>query len=103
MNVLKAIADKVNEKWYVYRGVNNTKREIYYGVSKSPTERVNGGHCRGGTKALAHWDCASDDIVWIQGITYTSQEKASARAHSLEKKPPPAEHKGYTVIQTAGI
>ena len=87
--------------WYVYRGINRTKKEIYFGVSKDPPARKDGSHCVGGTKALAHWDCDNDDIRWRKISKHLTQKRASTVAHYLERntKPP----KGDTVIQTAGI
>lgn len=85
--------------WYVYKGINRTQREIYYGVSKDPQERVNGSHCVGWTKAVRHWDCESDDIVWRVLHQFTTQAAASSKAHSYERQ----SARGWTVIQTAGI
>ena len=85
--------------WHVYRGVNYSLMEVYYGVSKDPEERVNGSHCVGGTKALTYWDCQIDDIRWTVVSQHSTQQAASARAHALEK----LSLKGYDVIQTAGI
>lgn len=86
--------------WYVYPGVNKTLREVYYGVSKDPVERVDGSHCRGGTKAIGHWDCASDAIEWTVMSEHNTQAEASEVSHAYERKP----HKtGWTAIQTAGI
>lgn len=103
---LVAFGDKMNRKygaspWYVYKGVNETKRVIYYGASNDPKARINGSHCEGGTKALAKWkfDKGGDTIRWTILTHHEDQPTASAEAHRLEKIPVP----GYEVIQTAGI
>ena len=85
--------------WYVYRGINRTKKEVYSGVSKDPVERVDGSHCVGSTKALKHWDCSSDTIDWNVVSKHVAQAEASAKAHAYEK----TSLKGYVIIQTAGI
>lgn len=85
--------------WYVYRGINRTKKEVYYGVSKDPQERVDGSHCVGFTKAVNHWDCSADLIQWNIVSQHDTQEEASATGHAHEKVP----LKGYVIIQTAGI
>ncbi len=85
--------------WYVYKGVNETKKEIYYGVSKDPKERVDGSHCDGGTKAVKHWDCSKDKINWTIVSKHNDQPSASSKAHDLED----VAVKGYKVIKTGGI
>ncbi len=85
---------------YVYRGTNKTEREIYFGVSKDPVERIDGSHCVGATKALKHWDCENDDIAWALMSQHQSQSAASDEAHAWEKTKPP---RGYKIIQTKGI
>lgn len=85
--------------WYVYRGINRTKKEVYYGVSKDPQARVDGSHCNGFTKAVKHWDCDTDTIDWNVVSEHPTQAEASAKAHAHEK----TTLKGYVVIQTAGI
>lgn len=72
----------------------------HYGVSKDPVERVDGAHCRGGTKTVGHWDCSSHDIEWSVLSKHQTQEKASEVAHKYERTP----HKrGWHVFETAGI
>ena len=89
--------------WHVYRGINNTLREIYYGVSKDPENRVDGSHCRGGTKALRHWDCDGDHIEWVVLLEFDVQADASSHAHGLEGRRCPPGYAGYYIIATAGI
>jgi len=91
---------KTSEPRHVYQGVNHTKGEIYHGVSKEPEARIDGSHCEGNTKAIAHWDCKRHDIEWSRVSTHETQPEASAEAHQLERLPPP---KGYKHIKTAGI
>ena len=89
------------ERWHVYMGTNHNEKEIYFGVSKEPAERIDGSHCLGYTKALAEWDCEDDDIEWKLVAAHSSQKAASAKAHLWERTYGPPE--GYSVIQTAGI
>lgn len=84
----------------MYRGVNRTRKVIYYGVSKDPHARVNGSHCEGNTKAVQRWDCDSDKIAWKILAKFDNQKDATTMAHELERQPPPS---GYTIIRTAGI
>lgn len=86
--------------WYVYRGLNATTNEVYYGVSKDPKERINGSHCDGGTVTLKHWDCSTDKISWKLVSKHPTQEEASAKAHGLERTQHP---KPWKVFKTGGI
>jgi hypothetical protein len=90
-------------KHYLYVGINHTLKEIYFGVSKQPKARIDGYHCDNATVALRHWDCGRHNIEWGIVDTYADQPTASATGHALERQKPPAQYKGYTVIQTAGI
>lgn len=85
--------------WYVYRGINRSRKEVYYGVSSQPKERIDGAHCVGYTKTIKHWDCENEDIIWNQVSEHATQQEASKKAHAHEKIP----LKGYKVHQTAGI
>lgn len=89
--------------WYVYRGINHTTRQIYYGASPRPRQRVDGSHCVGGTKALRDWDCDNDDIEWDVLWEANTQTDASAKAHELERQRAPKGCAGYEIIQTGGI
>lgn len=89
--------------WYVYRGVNRTLKEIYFGVSKDPLGRVDGSHCRGSTKALRDWDCEEHAIHWSVVGEFERQSDASESAHRRERRVPPARYARYIIIQTAGI
>jgi hypothetical protein len=86
---------------HVYRAINRTKGEVYHGVSKQPTARKDGSHCRGGTKSLNHWDCNYDDIEWKRVSDHRKQQKASEKAHYLEHKY--RHQKGLKNIKTRGI
>ncbi len=85
----------------VYRLVNRTKREIYYGTSADPEQRVK-EHAAGGTDALEGWDFENDDVVWRVEVSDTTDDKATSIAHALEASGPPDDLPGYTVIQTGG-
>ena len=84
---------------FVYRGTNETKKEIYFGVAEEPKERILGGHYAGTTKAVDHWDFKKDVIKWAIMSEHKDQESASKEAHRLENVPV----SGYQVIRTAGI
>ena len=88
------------ETWKVYELRNASFREIYYGVSKAPRQRLTTQHCVGDTVALQHWRCGEDEITGKILAEYPTQHEASARAHALERQAPP---RGWTVIQTAGV
>ena len=89
--------------WKVYRLTNNTKKEVYHGVTKYSVEkRLDKSHCVGKTKALSHWDCENDKIdveTLADGMT---QEEASAKAHKEEKDYCQRCLPDYTCIKTAG-
>ena len=92
---------KKTETVYVYRGINRTKKEVYHGVSKDIKKRKDGSHCVGGTKALAHWDCDNDTIIWRKVSTHRKQTTASAKSHEYEKK---YKHRDkFKNIKTKGI
>lgn len=87
--------------FYVYRGVNYSKKEVYFGVSKDPASRKDGAHCKGGTIALKRWNCEKDTIRWFLVSKHFTQTAASTRAHLLERT---YKHsKGFKVIKTAGV
>lgn len=92
--------DDAGPRW-VYRGINETKKEIYFGVSKDPRTRILDYHHEGETKAIAHWNCEpnGDAITWATLSRHDDQQSASSIGHALEKIRVP----GYRVIQTAGI
>lgn len=87
--------------WHVYRAINLSKKEVYHGVSETPLERINRSHCAGGTKAIKHWSCEKDDIIWKIVSSHKSQEKTSEVAHEFEKNY--HNFKGCKNIKTAGI
>lgn len=86
--------------WYVYRGVNSTKKEVYHGVSKNAASRIGSSHCEGKTKAIAHWNCASDKIKWEGLSKHKTQQKASEVSHKLERI---LLRQGYKTLRTGGI
>lgn len=85
--------------WFVYRGVNYTKHEVYYGVSRSPRHRIDGSHCEGDTKALRRWNCDRHEIAWSMIAEYVTQPAASRFAHKKERET----YYTFKVIRTAGI
>lgn len=87
--------------WYVYRGINSTKKQVYHGVSQEVVTRITKSHCVGGTKALAHWNCSKDKIIWKLVSKHMTQEKASKVAHNLETTY--RNYLGFKNIKTAGI
>ena len=85
---------------HVYRGINHTKREVYFGVGETPISRVS-AHCAGLTKTISHWNCGSDRIAWSNVSRHRSQAKASEVAHGWEEK---YQHpRGYRVHNTRGV
>ncbi len=86
---------------YVYRAINYTKKQVYFGVSKDPEGRRDGSHCRGGTKALRRWNCGRDRMRWERISGHRTQCAASARAHELEKTY--THPQGFKIIQTRGV
>lgn len=87
--------------WYVYRGVNHSTGEVYFGVSQDPERRVDGSHCAGHTKTIRHWICGFHRIVWVRVSAHREQFRASSRAHQLERTY--FHPQGFHVFQTAGI
>ena len=87
----------------VYRLVNDTKGEVYHGVTKySAQQRLDSSHCVGKTKAVSHWNCERDDIharTLADGMT---QRQASAMAHEREKSYCQRSKSGYDCIKTRG-
>ncbi|HOY30256.1 MAG TPA: GIY-YIG nuclease family protein [Bacteroidales bacterium] len=87
------------QEWYVYRAINNSRKEVYHGVTIEPLYRII-DHCLGKTKALKHWNCEKDDLLVKIISVHKSHQDASAIAHDLEKKY--RSNKGYKNIRTAG-
>ena len=83
----------------VYRAINLTKGEVYHGISRDLEARKN-THCAGKTKAIQHWDCTEDKIIFKEVSKHNTQEKASKIAHDLEKVY--KHRKNFKNIQTAG-
>jgi len=97
--MLEDIREGLRPIWSVYVLINKTKKEIYFGVSKRPCERISEEHARGETEAIAEWNWITDEIV--EDILYSELDRysASRKAHHLET----CVFKGYKVHQTAGI
>jgi len=97
----KKKSTKKSETFDVYRAINRTKKEVYHGVSKNLEKRKDGSHCIGGTKALKHWDCENDKIMWKKISSHRTQSKASEKSHKLERNY--KHYKGFKNITTSGI
>lgn len=94
----KAILDYDSPIWSVYGIVNESRKEVYFGVSKDPGNRILNSHAQHKTKAIEHWEFSNDSLdadILREGL---DKYKASAIAHEYEKTPIP----GYNVIQTSG-
>ena len=87
--------------YYVYRGINRTKKEVYHGVSNDPIGRRDGSHCVGGTRALSHWNCDRHQIIWRVVSKHIKQQNASSAAHNLEANY--RHHEGFRNTRTRGI
>lgn len=87
--------------FYVYRGINRSKKQVYHGVSVDPKYRKDGSHCVGGTKALKHWNCDREQIMWKLVSKHRTQINASKVAHLLEASYKHRE--GFKNIRTRGI
>jgi len=99
--ILADIAKYQQSIWSVYMLTNDTKKEIYFGVTNDVEGRIL-EHAKKDTKSIAHWDFGKDRIgvkVLKSGMT---QPEASQLAHALERKYSDGLN-GYRVIQTAGI
>ncbi|MFO0627848.1 MAG: GIY-YIG nuclease family protein [Polyangiales bacterium] len=96
-------ARQVGVMWFVYRGINHTLEEIYYGVSTDPQARVNGSHCRKNTKTIQHWECDDDGIEWEIIAEFWTQKEASSYSHAKERQRAPNGCAGYFIHPTAGI
>jgi hypothetical protein len=99
--VLRKTEKPASNDYSVYMLTNNTKQEIYIGVSNQVLNRIT-QHAQKKTKTIAHWTFESDDIK--QKILHTdlTQSEASDKAHGYESQDSSGID-GYTVIQTAGI
>lgn len=100
--LLDIIRVAVKPVWSVYVLINNSKKEIYFGVSKRTFERIMEEHSAGKTKAIAEWNWQHDDIIGDTLYSGLDQYSASKKAHTLEifYEVLAPEHK---VHQTAGI
>ena len=103
MSTIRPMSDLVREitgqEWIVYRLVNHTKREIYYGCTKDYSDRFR-QHAREETIALKHWDFDKDEVNERLVDKNMTQREASALAHKMENQTPP---ELYSVITTCGI
>lgn len=87
--------------FYVYRGINYSTEQVYFGVSKDPVGRRNASHCVGGTKALRHWRCDDHRIRWENLSRHRDQSLASEVAHEHEATY--LHPQGFEVIRTSGV
>lgn len=88
------------QEWYVYRAINNSRKEVYHGVTVEPLNRII-IHCLGKTRALKHWNCEKDNLLVKIISVHDSQKSASEFSHNLEIKY--RNNKGYKNIYTSGI
>ena len=84
----------------VYMLLNDTKEEIYFGVSNDLQNRYQ-EHSKGYVDATKHWGFSTDRIRYNVITCGHTQEVASRKSHALEKTL--VNINGYEVIQTAGI
>lgn len=84
----------------VYKVVNKTLKEVYFGVSRDPRARVNDYHRLGKTKTIEHWCWSSHDIYWRTVSRHRTQERASEEAHWHERN---TFRRGYENLLTGGI
>ncbi|MBM2815365.1 MAG: hypothetical protein HW421_2127 [Ignavibacteria bacterium] len=90
--------------WYIFRGINRTKKEIYHGVSETPNDSIDKCKLISETTAIKHWNYDRDDISWKSVSNHITQKTASEKAYVLEKS---YSYRGrfkgpFKNIQTAG-
>jgi len=98
---------KLRPVWTVYVLANNSRKEVYFGVSHHVEKRFK-EHAGGSTEAIAHWDFEQDQIeegVIDKGL---QQGEATKRSHEYENigqemSKEVDEFNGYKFIQTRGI
>lgn len=90
--------DNQSPIWSIYRILNESREEVYFGVSKDPKNRILTSHAQHKTKAITHWDFQNDSISFEILREGLDKYMASAIAHEYEKLRIP----GYRVIQTSG-
>ncbi len=99
----KHAIEQASEKiWSVYALNNESRKEIYFGVSKRLVERIREEHAAGKTKTIRGWNWSSEKIYTDLIFTKLDQSTASKNAHVLEKYYED-EIPGYKVHKTAGI
>lgn len=96
----KLAAEAQQPIWSVYAIWNESRAEVYFGVSKDPVDRLQQDHAKGQTKALRHWDFQNDRISFQVITNGLRQSDASSLAHGYEDM---GNHGGYRAIKTRGI
>jgi hypothetical protein len=91
----------IGTNWIVYRLVNHTKQEIYFGCTKDFEDRFK-EHASEETKAIKHWDFAGDRIDESLVRAGLTQKAASDLEHELDHQID-TEFPNYKVIATCGI
>ncbi len=103
LDALKTAAlEAIQEIWVVYALVNETRKEIYFGTSKRPKERIVDEHSKGQTKAISHWDWSREKIFAHIMNEKQTMYQASKSAHWFENLFQNNSF-GYRVHQTKGI
>ena len=88
--------EKSVDQWIVYKLVNRTQREIYFGISRRPMHSLQ-DHKKAGIPSTDYWDFMRDDIEHHVIYTQLSKDTAVAKAKELGKSPNMA---GFEVINT---
>lgn len=96
----KLAAEAQQPIWSVYAIWNESRAEVYFGVSKDPIDRLRQDHAKGQTKAVQHWDFSNDRFAFQVITGGLTQSVASSLAHDYEGM---GFHGGYRAIQTRGI
>lgn len=100
MSILDDFEENREEKknYCVYRLINHTKNEIYFGISNRFIGRLE-DHEQDECSHTSHWDFDSDNITPEIIEKNLTKEEASEKAHEFEKS---FSLSGYETIQTGG-
>ena len=92
--MLKSKDDK--HPWIVYKLVNRTQKEIYFGISKRSMHSLH-DHVDAEIPCTKHWDFVRNDIE--HHVIYTGLSDASAKSHAKDLAKLP-HLTGFKVINT---
>ena len=87
---------KKSPAWIVYKLVNRTQKEIYFGISNRPMHSLQ-DHQKAEIPCTSHWDFMRNDIEHHVVGSGLGQHAAVDRAKELAKMP---HLKGFKVINT---